>query len=186
MKLKGITFIFGSLMFLLSGLANAGLITDNGTSTVDEDSGLVFLDLTHSQFLNYSQHQNPYNWGGFTWRLATVSEFAILLESVTGTTIGDWQGTTITFVDSEADLGNLATLINGSTNWVDFWLDGLDKAPALGALHPSWPDGHVYNVDGSTSAMGLYVRSTVAVPTPSTIAIFALGILGLIARRVKA
>jgi len=185
MKIKMLKAAFVGMVLSISSFANSGLITDNGWNTVDVDSGLIFLDLDQLAAGDYATVNNTFSYNGFNWQLATVDQFALLLESVTGTTIGSYTGSTITFIDNSTDLGALATLINGSTAWVDFYLDGGQYGPAQGALHPSWPDGHIYASSGSPAYRGLYVQTSVDVPEPSTLAILALGILSLMSRRFK-
>lgn len=185
MNIKMLKAALAGLVLSVSGFANAGLITDNGWNTVDIDSGLVFLDLNQLSSGNYASVNNTFSLNGFEWQLATVEQFSILLESVTGTSIPTWAGSSTNFYDSTADLGNLATLISGSTAWVDFYLDGGQFGPTRGAIHASYPDGHVNVVSGNSAWNGLYVKSSAQIPEPSTLAIFALGVMGLASRRLK-
>ncbi|MDO6446112.1 PEP-CTERM sorting domain-containing protein [Colwellia sp. 1_MG-2023] len=194
MKFKILKTVFASLILsicCLSQFAHAGLITSND---VYNDGSLEWLHFNFTVGLTSTESLNTYEGEGF--RLATADEATTL--------VNDWFGVNL-------DAGN--TIVNGTafSDLIDSWNEeftinyttvGSYGLVANYGLFGARSDNNnifsnyyptVYGAGGDASQIGasyMLVRDVnkdvnVNVPEPSTLAIFALGIIGLASRRFK-
>ena len=181
MKFKMLKATVAGLILSVSGFANAGLITETQEQTVD------FQDFT-------------FNFNVNDWALGAVSSLLLEVQGdfspnfpteyftllVEGNNYGNWSrdnsATTSIFSSDTATLINSFSFNTADTssflsnNVFSFNVNFSDE------VHKGW--GNI----GYGAAAAPYVKATfrynsVAVPEPSTLAIFALGMIGLASRR---
>ncbi|WP_223271738.1 PEP-CTERM sorting domain-containing protein [Colwellia hornerae] len=174
-----------SLLFTISGVVKAGII-DHSDYTEDTDQNLYFLDLGLFSPDTFANLKTGVSYAGYQWSLSTVDQFTQFLGNATGTSIPTWNGSNLGDIDlNPANLSNTINLLSGSSNitpW--FTLDGQQLGQAEAIFHTgNFNDVHLRT--GSSSRLGLFVRTAAQVPEPSTLAIFALGMIGLASRRFK-
>ena len=214
MKTKhGVSRLIGGLVGLamigMAGPANAVLI-DNGMTTIDTDTGLEWLDLTET--LGQSYNSVAAGFGGFTttdgFRYATQFEVSTLF-----TNAGfSFQDNSFNAVDAAPaglmlDLFGCTTVspCNTATSVIGQGIADLGAfSPTLAALPiyqarlavagdfssategASLVNNCCFSKSGGNLGIGSWlVRDVVAVPEPSSLAVFliALGGLGFLARR---
>lgn len=208
MNIKMLKAALAGLVLSVSGFANAGLIT--GEQYTD-DGKLVELSqlewLTWDETINLSRDDienginNTFIADG--WRYATRSEFEALFDSLWGGTLEGWQSS-----NKDGAIWLNANLDLSSSSWQDIAFG--TSAECSGAS--CWAHYNSSNTQGwfsdsyglsvgsdnintqtttyrSVSASDVYISSALvrssSVPEPSTLAIFALGIMGLASRRFK-
>jgi hypothetical protein len=181
LKIIGIGFILS-----VSTLANATLI-DNGDYTTDTESGLDWLDWTHT--LDDTQAEALLEFSGDGWRIATRSETLNLLENYFGVSLG--VGPTflnhVGIDDWAIKYGLFQTLFGLTEN--DYSAASIDGAGSFGALGDGRgsPSGIFAENDPSyvgranqweiSSGVALVKATTVS--EPAIITIFALGFAGI-------
>jgi hypothetical protein len=173
LKIIGIGFILS-----VSTLANATLI-DNGDYSTDTESGLDWLDWTETN-KNMTQIEAVSQFSGAGWRAATGDEASGLMENYFKDFLGFGD---VTYQGSNPGLTQLkmtfAQLLGVTNTW------GNDKNTyALAGLN-------LYGVDdnsiisgtpsGTTrgSWVGIALTRATAIPEPTVITLFTLGLAGI-------
>ncbi len=183
MNLKIIKAAFAGLMLSVSCFANSGIIDNESYTTVD---GIDWLDFTAT--INMTQTEAlAANQG---WRAATLAESLRLMDTMYGHKLiyddngrSEWG----LLIDGSAST-NMFKALFGNTNGRGFShasLEGIGSI-SVSRRYATVGGGRTYgwhDVDFRSEYAGIaLVRS---VPEPSTLAIFALGIMGLGFRRIK-
>jgi chloramphenicol O-acetyltransferase len=203
MKFKFLKAGLVSLILSVSCLANAGLIqsdylsSNDNLTVIDNTTDLQWLDLSVSTswtFANWSTLIEQNN----GWRLATNTEAVNLFNtafptySVVHGNAGYVDTQDASLIQNFTDFRSLFGATTMNTNGIDtygLYKDENNSSKMMGVSR--WAGTYRIfstNFTGSVSEVnnGLYiVRNTTNVPEPSTLAIFALGIMGLAARRFK-
>ncbi len=174
------------LVMTVSGFASAGIIDNGDYTTVD---GLDWLDFSATIGMTQAIALNANN----GWRTATLDEMENMMNTMFDTTFS-WEDGPISHNFNWPVLEERTDLfieLFGQTDVFDpqhfasyatvqgIGLVGKDIL-ALAGLGLSYADVG-YASDRSGIAL---VRSALAVPEPSTLAIFALGLIGLASRRL--
>ncbi len=207
MKCKFLKTVLVSTVLVISSLANAGII-----SGFHQTDGGKTVDLSSLEWLTWDQTNNISrddieNGIGNTfladgWRYAERSEFEALFDSLWGGRAEGWQNSNqdgaswvktnlsvglytnaIAFGDS-ADCGGSSCWAHYNVNSTQGWFhDYYGLSTGIDSIN-----NQTYSYSSTSSASlsntSALVRST-TVPEPSTLAIFALGIIGLASRRFK-
>lgn len=188
MNLKMIKAAWIGLVLSVSGLANATLI-DNGSYTTDTEAGLEWLDWTTTSGETQADAIATFGSGG--WRIANQTEVYELFNNYFDTTL---IYTSENYVNSAGipDYTNKFTEFKdlfGSNNGTQVFarieglgLIGLQSSHIFGGYLPGTYGA--INLNRTREGVAL-VRDSVQVPEPSTFAIFALGMIGLVSRRFK-
>jgi hypothetical protein len=187
------------------GVANATLITDlterdwkdagDKALTYDSSTGLEWLDLTETNGNSILDTEAESYFGEFRW--ATLLEIENILDSVV---IGEGYRNSVT----NAVIQNANTFVNmfgvtqsSSTQSITQGVSrGSENAPNEYGLGYVWSNeffGRVkdplvnccYSQTESNVFVGSWLVRAADVPEPSTLAIFALGMIGLASRRFK-
>lgn len=203
MNVKVLKAALAGLVLSVSGFANAGLIqsdylnSGDNLSVLDTASNIEWLDLSVSTSWSFSNWNSLVQQGN-GWRLATNSEVVNLFNTAFPTYAAIYGGTG--YVDTN-DVNLIQNFIDfqtlfGTTIWnannVDSY--GLFKnengiSEMMGVSR--WSDTYrIFSTNFNSSVPeinnGIYiVRDATSVPEPSTLAIFALGVMGLASRRFK-
>jgi hypothetical protein len=189
--------------------ANAGLITKDysnvgdGHLTVDTIGQMEWLDVSIFVGMNLDALQGTNQWTNDGFHLATDAELVDLWKNVGVTYILDYAGTLdygtshttaslIALDDLYLKLGGGASnfgghsYIHGITADMDNnGLSYLARMKGTGTAHVN-TNGDRYGSTGQKHPnVGAFFVRSVAVPEPSSLAIFALGIIGLASRRFK-
>jgi hypothetical protein len=206
MKLKFLLPAIAGLMLSVCNIANAGLITTSsdltsnytgydlvtfdelsfstGTS-INNQYNAFGLDVTPSlQYLASSSRTNfngagLHNYGTSPYTTPFSFDFTSTVEAM-GFYIVMNDGQNVTF----------EALLNGSVveSYNETWSSGISALSFRGFTGGNYDSLKVTMVSGSNNAMELdnvYFSNVTDVPEPSTLAIFALGIMGLATRRFK-
>lgn len=204
MKFKFLKAGLVSVFLIGSSLANAGLIdsdymsSNDNLAVTDTGTNLQWLDLSVSNIWTFA------NWSSLVeqnngWRLASNAEVVNLFETAFPTysavhgSAGYVDTSDNTLIQNFMSFRSLFGSTTLNSNGVDTY--GLFKnennaTEMMGASR--WAGTYrIFSTDFNSStpevSSGLYiVRGAVAsVPEPSTLAIFALGMVGLVLRRTK-
>lgn len=198
------------MLLSLSFGAQAGLI-DNGLTTIDDVSGLEWLDLTETAGLSIADVEAGA--GGFIadgWSVANLNQICSLFGNVTSFDEEDCNteyrngtlsasGTNYLF-GPDASVTPIISLLGnvGGNNWTlgtfDASLVGYSGYACLyegtggGCASTGAPGGFVLdnyfsNANFNWSAAGVYLVKGASVPTPATLAIFGLGMIAFGFRR---
>ena len=205
MKFKFLKVALSCSFLSVCGLAQAGLIIDTGSNI---NGPLVVLQNTP----DFSQYFAGQFTTTQDWELNSIEAFVSNENSTAGTIeYGIWTGdgyhpTQLVF----SAVGNIGG--NASADWYGafglsevlttgtYWVSAIPSAEVIGIHYGNAPnplveyhqaenDGGGWQ-DGSLTVEDLNVgfridASSVDVPEPSTLAIFALGFMGLVSRRFK-
>jgi hypothetical protein len=203
MNIKMLRAAVAGLVLSVSGFASAGLITSTN-GLIDTSTNFEWLSLSPNYGISYDD-MNLTNLNGFQslgFRYATIDEVGALWveagitlpalyvldtsdQLAAGDVLANLLGT-FHFNDSNHFLqGMTSSIALNGTSILTPWL----RATCLNGTGCS--DGVNYGgysqttseINSNTSSW--LVRNTQAVPEPSTLAIFALGIIGLASRRFK-
>ena len=188
MKFKFLSTIFGALIFSVSGLANAGLLTENFDGAFPEwESNWLGANSNLQNFYGVGQGRgnNPDGLWIEDGLSNGVNIAEITFNSVFGITITDFSIDTKaygsgTLFEAFDMLGNsiISTTLtsNGQYHNISFsTTNGLSIFKYSNAY-----------IEGNTSIDNVTVTTgNVSVPEPTSLAIFALGIIGLASRRFK-
>ena len=176
MQFKFLKTAFTGLVLCICGVANAGLITWDLT---DPDTSLsatfVFDDDTIdglSDSTDLVSIKGDFGDGLFTYFFGeTVASNGVIYE-VTDTRLTRWKsgGSITSYNDSTS----------GALTYANIWHDASRFTLGGVSSEADWNGGSIEN----SSATQLNIVSSI-VPEPSTIAIFALGMIGLASRRFK-
>ena len=179
MNIKMLKAAFAGLVLSVSGFANAGLITQTQTQTID------FEDFS------FSFNVNDWVMGSESTLLLEVkSDFSVDASFeyfeliVEGISLGDWFNGNSDSKTSFEDTNTLINTYNFNTADTNNYLS--DNVFAFDVnlsdeVHVQWG-----SQDGTPPyVMATYTYDSVGVPEPTTLAIFALGLIGLASRRFK-
>ena len=188
MDLKYIKATAAAIAISISGFANAGLIigdfrTESNLPELRTGSPLVYQSLAQSIGAGYELDgtdlfENPDGWGGGeVWLDYDVSTGILLLDSQ-----DEWDFNTfdafinnISFDIAGEHITDITMLTNDLVN------DG--TIPVLSFTDNSIQVSYTGSFDFTGRSATFQI--TTSIPEPSTLAIFALGIIGLAARRFK-
>jgi hypothetical protein len=193
MNIKMLKAAFASLALFVSGFANAGLIfgdfrTESNLPEYRTGSALVYQNIGQSIAPGYELDnsdflENPDNWGGgVVWLDYDVNTGILLLDSQDN----------MDFQTFSASISNITFDIAGE------YIDGISMltnnlvtsnlAPTLSFTNDSiqvfYSDYLDFNFTGGSATFQI-TTSVKQVSEPSTLVIFALGIMGLASRRFK-
>jgi hypothetical protein len=206
LKLKFLQAAVAGLMLSLCNLANAGLITTSNdlTSNYTNYDLVTFNELSFTDGTNITNQYNAfglnvtpslnyransgfvnangaglYNYGTSPWTTPFSFDFTSTVEAM-GFYIVMNTDQNVTF----------EALLNGSVveSYNETWGDCCSTMSFRGFTGGIYDSMRVTMVSGNNNAMELdnvYFSNTTDVPEPSTLAIFALGIIGLSVRRFK-
>jgi hypothetical protein len=187
------------LLFLFAGFQANAVIIDQTATTLDTDTGFEWLDMSYTVGSTYADAlagSNTFEGGG--WRNASYSEVVELASNAVGyditttfefdatsfiglraltdllggTSVGSTYSFIVGYVDAggDVDLAQFGYVDHGSFG---FFLDVYDDAVSALELPPS-------------AEFGSFLVRTSAVPEPSIIALFGLGLVGIgFARRKR-
>ena len=209
MKSKFLKYALLSAACTFGSFANAGLIVDTADdSFIDATTGLEWMDFGINNHLSYNEvvAQMPTTYS--QWRLATESEVVDLWHNAffddsynaVASATGSFYARYTALNNATGTSGFVDEFEAMSTNAYDNYAIGLfaDATGSLGYAHfldhlgneyfndVAWvvrrgTDKDRYKDETSRLYSTMLVRS--AVPEPSTLAIFALGMIGLASRR---
>jgi len=177
MKLKFLKMVFAGLILSVSGLANAGLIQADFLGTndgfYDTETGLYWVDLDQFSEGTYAEMVAQADLMG-----ATIANNTLVRELFDNVITNDDVAALFAFGGPLAQ-----NIIHGFyDNEIDggpegrAWVKGNSATRILtSSTNATYIDGH--------GTMGAW--ATYDVPEPSTLAIFALGMIGLASRRFK-
>ena len=183
MKFKVLNMLLMAFIMTCSSLAHAGLI-DHGEYTTDDVTGLEWLDWTATVNMTSTEATNVYA----EYRLATHDELVSLFSNTFGgALIFDPQGYSQTPTSAgRTPQGVMFRDLFGRTMGPNTYvtleghgLYGFDSYVYAGFLQDTYGVA-LYRSD----RMGVAMVAN-EVPEPSTLAIFALGMIGLASRRFK-
>jgi hypothetical protein len=196
MNIKMLKAAVAGLVLSVSGFANAGLITFNpsGTSTVSQGTDLFWDMLSDNTSTSSLGAVGGFNLTGhedFHFNTSTSDMVNI------GTGTGGYLFNLGEMIGSSSNWSNIADYVgttdySGIMNLGDSGIFGLSFQLA-GQTHYGWVN--ISENSGTQSILGWGYESiagqalaagvTTSVPEPSTLAIFALGIMGLASRKFK-
>jgi len=188
MNIKMLKAAVAGLILPIGGFANATLI-DNDSYTTDTESGLDWIDWTAASGVTQTDALAIFESGG--WRVANQNDVYELLNNFFDTTLSSSSSTLIStgslpdFTAKFTQFKGLFGSNNGSQVFgriEGFGLIGAQSNYVFGGYIPSYY-GSINNTN--TREGVALVRNTIQVPEPATLAIFALGIIGLASRRFK-
>lgn len=161
--------------------SQAGII-DNNDYTTDTEQGLDFLDINIFADNTNAFFSSGVSFGGRTWELATLSELNELFSNITGENVTSTSSHNFAAGGAKAVLDLVAGPAVDNSSWLHTANGGL-------IIHyDCCNDTHANtSTQGATGAWLVAATPTTgtSVPEPSTLAIFALGIMGLASRRFK-
>jgi hypothetical protein len=188
MNLKMMKAAFAGTILAISGFANAGIIDHGGYTEVN---GIDWLDWTTTLGMTESAALGV-NVG---WRGATEAEMELLMNAMFPTTfVFDANGINNTDVGNAypTEMSRFLELFGATDNGntyataVGSGLVGFDSSAYAGLYSDTSPREQVYaSVGYSANWNGVALVRSADVPEPSTLAIFALGMIGLASRRFK-
>jgi hypothetical protein len=209
MKFKFLRHMIIGFSLMVGAHANAGLITKDysnvgdGHLTVDTIGQMEWLDVSIFVGMNLDALQGINQWTIDGFHLATDAELFALYRNAGITYIVDEAGSTLDYGNSHTTasiqatddlyfkLGGAPSNFRGNINihgiTADMDNDGLSYLGRLrsGSAYLN-TNGDTWGSTGQTHpVVGAFFVRTVAVPEPSTLAIFALGMIGLASRRFK-
>jgi hypothetical protein len=210
MKFKFLNKVFMVLAITTSCLSNAGLITDNDGYVTDSVTGWQWLDARFTDNMSYNDVLASTTSGSLIgWEIASTSEvLGLLLHQnnnvlipVTGaghtwdTSIFSFKALVMMLGDGSYYGGNANYgFLNGMTTEISSYSS---SAGAPRTVQIGWNQGRVNQGflrddsfgPSSHTATNNYTNTWLVkkaeVPEPSTLAIFALGMIGLASRRFK-
>tara|TARA_R110001599_G_scaffold334602_1_gene550980 strand:- start:252 stop:896 length:645 start_codon:yes stop_codon:yes gene_type:complete len=211
MKYNFFKGVIASLALAISGFANAGLIVDQSFDSSNIISGANFSQGSNSQFDNFTLTESfdidlISMWGGYWSSGVQPSSFDFRMQIRTDTSfasvIFDQTLIASAVFDTGYDHNNNGTAdilkfdfdVTGLTLGAGSYYIGISSQNNPGTsfyrqqLSTPYVSGVAFNgTVGSTSGdLTLAINgSTTSVPEPSTLAIFALGMIGLASRRFK-
>ena len=214
MKFKFLIKLFIGISLLVGAHANAGLITKDyssvgdGLITEDTIGQREWLDVSIFVGMNFGMLQGSNIWTANGFHLASDDEvFALLVNAGTAQVVDQLGSLDYSVAHTTQTYANYLDLYNklggGAANFNNnTWIHGIisdDDADGLSNLArmtvPGTNNIAVLNGNGdqwgpskiqSHSQVGAwFVRDVADVPEPSTLAIFALGLMGLASRRFK-
>lgn len=192
-------------VFCVVNIANAGLVK-NGSIISDTDSGLDWMELTASTGITYNQmlaNFNDVNSVFYGFEYASLTQIQALFNGEGYT--GDFYSyvTDSGSIDATTQIYNLfgQTGVNccdrgdgmylnengGLIEWL-YYIPEYDSTTSLVRALNNFIDPDVLYWDGSNNnEIGSWIvrSSTESIPEPSTLAIFALAMIGLASRRLK-
>ncbi len=206
MKNKFLKSLVASFALIISGFANAGLITSSSgiTSAYPDYELITFEELTFANGTNITNQFSPYgvNISPELDYLATISR-----TNGSGAGLYNYAGTPYTtpfsfdFTSTVEAMGfyivmntgqnvTFEALLNGSVveSYNETWSDCCAALSFRGFSGGIYDSMRVTMVSGGNNAMeldNLYFATTTEVPEPSTLVVFALGLMGLASRKFK-
>ncbi len=202
MKFNCFKGTFAGLVFIVSSIAQAGLINadyqtaGDGLAMYDDSTGLQWLDLSVTSGVAINNAENQFQ----GYRLATFNEwlgifnqfFPDYVDDGAGQADSHGSGSNSGYNDGHTQMLQLLSSSNGSSSWsYGFIKEGgttkLGGSYVSGTHYHTYRNAYNYNYtnDSGIGGWGVYMVKNVDVPEPSTLAIFALGIMGLASRRFK-
>jgi len=208
MNIKTLKAALLGLAVTVSSLANAGIITDtDNDSFIDETTGLEWMDFGINNIHSYNEVSDLLTSTYTGWNLATESQVLNLWTNAFEVQhITAWPNTAgggylyymyANDIGKQIMLDVYSTMAYGYENWRGIGSLGLFERADGGmayAFFTSWAehtevygrdnDYESYRASNDLRYSTMLVKST-EVPEPSTLAIFALGMIGLASRRFK-
>jgi hypothetical protein len=189
MNIKLIKAACAGITLTICSFANAGIIDNGSYTTVD---GLDWLDWTLTQ----SETQSTALAANIGWRTATLIEMESMMNTMFSTTF-TWDVSGI-----DVGLGAVAGVQNYKATFLQLFgatgnqytyasaegvgLVGFGDYAYAAVGRPGGGDHPFDDINFASSFSGVaLVRSSISVPEPSTLAIFALGMIGLASHRFK-
>ncbi len=202
MKFKFLKTVVTGLLLTVCSFANAGLIEVDLLSA--GDNLIIQSSDTQSEYIKLSATNNTraineslYSDLGFRW--ATLEEMLVLYISIgLSNSSGIWDSPT----DYGKALAAVSLFTSGEvTDSMNLFVDDGSAGSKIGTwsqlrINPGSYETHIYEISipdaplyaeagPHAEATGQLMIRTVAVPEPSSLAIFALGMMGLASRRFK-
>ncbi|MBN8446740.1 MAG: PEP-CTERM sorting domain-containing protein [Gammaproteobacteria bacterium] len=191
MKNRFLKGLLASFILSVSGMANAGLILN----ITDDGFGGTRWQLSGSTIASSTYSQNSiWAWNISNMVNTSVSGLCVGLSSGSGSMFSTTSGTVNIFdVCSVADYGSSFDLLSARVGSITFaigdivsWTGNFTTSVAFASLNQgTYTTKSLYNF--STNQMEDFLTINIgrapSVPAPSTVAIFALGLLGLAVRR---
>lgn len=197
MDVRILKAILLSLTLSFSGISNAGLITeiDDAGSFIEDAQWVVDGTTSVSGYLSSNNDVDMFyfnwaggsfdisistNWDPMLWLFNTSSEIVSFNDDYSGLQSRIFIGSLATgsyglavnsFPNCAIDINNICSISVGHT--LDHW------------SNVGWSSGSYLITLNSAASNSVTLNSVASVPEPSTIAIFALGIMGLALRRFK-
>jgi len=211
MKFKFLNIILAGFILSASclvNISNAGLITDtDNNSFIDETTGLEWMDFGVNNSHTFDQVKGLLSTTYAGWTLATQTEVLTLWHNAfaddattisisdSGARYADYRVFTtvgrLAYKDIYVKMGDrkydMLGWFEDDTGSLSYTYYNVSGIPTLNTL--VYGRGINYDAErdksGSANSTMLVRTSLESVPEPSTLAIFALGILGLVSRRLK-
>jgi len=175
--LKMLKMAFAGLLLTVSGLANAALIS---WDLSDPDSGFEATFVYDDDTLNGAANNSDlfsitgdFGDGIFTYLFNSTSSSSPLIYDVTDLSLIRWVG-------RGAAISSTNASASGTLSYIHSWYDKSNFILGSYSIVADWNGAAI----GDGNLTDLNVQSQ-TVPEPSTLAIFALGMIGLASRRFK-
>jgi hypothetical protein len=212
MKFKFLNKVFMVLAITTSCLSNAGLITDHDGYVTDSVTGWQWLDARFTDNMSYNDVLASTTSGSLIgWEIASTSEVLGLLLHQNNNVLIPTTGTGYTWDTSIFSFKALVMMLGDGSNYGDHagygYLNGMttdissysNSAGAPRTVQFGWHGHSTYVNQGflrddswgpssyttTQSNTNTWLVKKAEVPEPSTLAIFALGMIGLASRRFK-
>lgn len=212
MNVKYLRVTFACMILSVSGIANAGIITDTTDDTfIDQSTGLEWMDFGVNNSHTYTEVAALLDTTYNGWELASTSQvFSMMSNAFSGKgSIPDIISSTGSrpAVYRNADSTNNSFTSVFTMMGFEFadntsrlgWFEDLDGTLSYASINYASAFNQIASVNGrgddfnsfrdiqhtDRSTMLVKFHHHIDVPEPSTLAIFSLGMIGLVSRRFK-